>query len=111
MIIRKNNKKHKTLSLRAMPLEELIRLARKNFDKGNLRIARDAYKELVRIDESRFLQELLICYNQMAAQMIDNSADQRRKIAGDDSKAEMAVLKLQPDTVTSKIAKNPTLFY
>ncbi|HEX2957424.1 MAG TPA: hypothetical protein VHO70_11360 [Chitinispirillaceae bacterium] len=68
----KNNKKHQTLSLRAMPLEELIRFARENFDKGNLRIARDAYKELVRIDKTQFLAELLICYNQMAKQMIEN---------------------------------------
>ncbi len=68
----KNNKKHKTLSLRTIPLEELIRFARENFDKGSLRIARDAFKELVRIDKARFLPELLICYNRMAEQMIAN---------------------------------------
>lgn len=67
----KKNRKHQTLSLRSMPLEELAMFARINFDQGNLRIARDAYKELIRIDRPRFLPELLFCYNRMAQQMID----------------------------------------
>lgn len=79
----KINKKHQTLSLRAMPLEELIGLARNNFDQGNFRIARDAYKELIRIDRSRFLPELLLCYNCLAQQMIDKKQINEAKIVID----------------------------
>ena len=64
--------KHNTSSLRSMSLDELARFAEKNLKDDNLRIARDAYKELVRLDNTRFLPQLLLCYNRLAQKMILN---------------------------------------
>ena len=65
----KNKNRHQTRSLRTMSHEELKRFAAENLEKGKLRIARDAFKELVRIDRDRYLPDLLRCYNLLAEQM------------------------------------------
>lgn len=72
LFMAKKIKKNTTKTLRSMPTEDLLSFARKNMDEGNLRIARDAYKELIRTDRPRFISELLICYNRLAEQMINN---------------------------------------
>ncbi|NLE02476.1 MAG: hypothetical protein GX640_21645 [Fibrobacter sp.] len=64
--------KQKTIPLHAMPPEQLQQLATKSMHEGKLRIARDAYKELIRIDRARFLPDLLHCYNLLAMQMAGN---------------------------------------
>lgn len=68
----KKKNKHRTLSLRSMSRRDLEKLAQESIVKGNLRIARDAYKELVRLDENHYMPDLLNCYNLLAEKMASN---------------------------------------
>jgi hypothetical protein len=67
-----NNGKSTTLSIRSMSREQLEELAKKSVFEGKLRIARDALIELVRIDRTRYLPDLLGCCNMLAEQMARN---------------------------------------
>jgi tetratricopeptide (TPR) repeat protein len=48
---------------------ELEKVAQRELSAGNLRQARDTFKELVRIDRDRFLPDLIRCYVAQAAEM------------------------------------------
>ncbi|MBD3242640.1 MAG: hypothetical protein GF331_18765 [Chitinivibrionales bacterium] len=58
-----------TLDLRSRSRDELERYARSKLDAGKPRQARDAYKELVRLDPERYTPDLLHCYLAQARQM------------------------------------------
>ncbi|MFP4418002.1 MAG: tetratricopeptide repeat protein [Chitinispirillaceae bacterium] len=66
---KKNNKKTATQVLRSMAPDQLQMYAEKNLGSGKLHVARDAYKQLVRLDESRYMPGLLHCYNLLAEHM------------------------------------------
>ncbi len=64
-------RKHKsrTQELRSRSPEDLERYAKSKLDAGKPRQAREAYKELVRLDPLRYTPGLLVCYLAQARQM------------------------------------------
>lgn len=65
------HRKHKsrTKELRSRSREDLERYAKSKLDAGKPRQAREAYKELVRLDPRRYTPDLLRCYLAQARQM------------------------------------------
>ena len=107
-----------TSSLRSMPLDELVRFAEKNLKEDNLRIARDAFKELVRLDKTRFLPLLLICYNRLAQKMILNKQVNEAQIVvnlikelGGDAAVTVSIDNIHIGSASSDVVKSSLVDY
>jgi tetratricopeptide (TPR) repeat protein len=101
-----------------MPLDELVRFAEKNLKEDNLRIARDAFKELVRLDKTRFLPLLLICYNRLAQKMILNKQVNEAQIVvnlikelGGDAAVTVSIDNIHIGSASSDVVKSSLVDY